>query len=57
MKLSVVISGPFAPTFQFVKLETHKVFLHFLNFNLCQNFSPLILADFIIGYFRRKNNV
>ena len=45
MKSSAVIGGSFAPTSQFIKFEIHKVFLHFLNFNLCQNLSPLILAD------------
>ena len=62
MKSSAVIGGSFAPTFQFIKLKIHKVFLRFLNFNLCQNLSPQTLADFISGYMkyttclnRRKN--
>jgi len=51
MKSSAIISGSFAPTFQFKKFEIHPVFRHFLNFNLCQNLSPLILAYFVIVYF------
>jgi len=35
---------------QFEKLEIHKVFLCFPNFNLEQNLSPLSLTNFIIGY-------
>ena len=44
------ISGSFAPTAQFVKLEIHKVFLRFPNFHLEQNLSLLFLADRIIAY-------
>jgi hypothetical protein len=39
----------FAPTLQFVKLEIHKVFLRFPNFNLSQNLSPSAIADFLIA--------
>jgi len=42
---SAVIGGSFAPTYQFEKLEIHKVCLSFPNFNLGQNLSPLTLAD------------
>ena len=49
-KSSAVIGGFFGSTFQFRKLEIHKVFLHFLNFNLRQTLSPLTLVDFITGY-------
>ena len=38
-------AGSFASTFQFEKLEIHKVFLRFPNFNLCQNLSPSALAS------------
>ena len=51
MKSPAMIGGSFSPTLQFIKLEIHKVFLRFLNFNLCQNLSPLILADLITGYY------
>ncbi|MBQ3543095.1 MAG: hypothetical protein IJA45_08245, partial [Oscillospiraceae bacterium] len=51
-KSSAVIGGSFAPTFQFIKLEIHTVFLRFLNFNLRQNLSPLTLVDLISGYSR-----
>jgi hypothetical protein len=37
--------GSFAATLQFEKLEIHKVFLRFSNFNLIQNLSPVTLAD------------
>lgn len=52
MKSSAVTSGSFNPTFQFEKLEIHKVCLHFPNFNLRQNLTLFILADFVIGYLR-----
>ena len=39
---------------QFEKLEIHKVFLRLSNFHLCQNLSPIILVDRIIGYHRKK---
>jgi len=50
IKLSAVIGVSFDPTFQFVKLEIHTVFLRFTNFNLGRNLSPLILANLIIFY-------
>ena len=50
MKSSAVLSGSFALTVQFEKLEIHKVFRRFSNFHSCQNLSPITLADFIIGY-------
>ena len=51
IKLSVVISGSFAPTLQFEKREIHKVFLRFPNFDLCQNLSLLTFAKLTIGCF------
>ena len=39
------IGGSFAPTVQFEKLERHPVFLRFSNLHLCQNLSPITLAD------------
>ena len=50
MKSSAVLSGSFALTVQFEKLEIHTVFRRFSNFHSCQNLSPITLADFIIGY-------
>jgi hypothetical protein len=55
MKSSAVAGGSFVATLQFEKLEIHKVFLSFPNFDLHQNLSPSTLADFSIGYFRRRN--
>jgi hypothetical protein len=42
-----VISGSFATTFQFEKLEIHTVFLRFPNFNLRQNLSLILLVSLI----------
>ena len=55
MKSSAVAGGSFAATLQFEKLEIHKVFPSFPNFDLHQNLSPSTLADLIIGYLRRQN--
>ena len=52
MKSSAVLSGSFAPTVQFEKLEIHTVFRRFSNFHSCQNLSLITLADFIIGYLK-----
>ena len=53
IKSSAADSGSFDPTFQFVKLEIHPVFLRFPNFNLDQNLSLTTLADLIIASLRR----
>lgn len=45
MKSSAVTGGPFDPAFQFIKLEIHKAFPCFLNFNLWQGLSQRMLAD------------
>ena len=50
IQLSAVVSGSFAPTVQFEKLEIHTVFLRFSNFHLGQNFSLTTLANSISGY-------
>jgi hypothetical protein len=47
---SAAVSGSFAPTVQFEKLEIHTVFLRFSNFHLGQNLSLTTLADPISGY-------
>jgi len=47
IQLSAVVSGSFAPTVQFEKLEIHTVFLRFSNFHLGQNLSLTTLADSI----------
>lgn len=46
MKSSAMTGGFFVPTFQFRKLEIHKVFLRCLNFDLCHNLSPRISCRF-----------
>ena len=48
---SAAVSGSFAPTVQFEKLEIHTVFLRFSNLHLGQNFSLTTLANSISGYF------
>ena len=57
MKSSAVLSGSFAPTVQFEKLEIHKVFLRFSNFHSCQNLSLITLANFIIGYLSQEGSI
>ena len=44
IKSSAVVSGSFAPTVQFEKLEIHKVFLRFPNLDLTKNPTPSHLA-------------
>ena len=57
MKLSAVLSGYFAATVQFEKLEIHTVFLRFSNFHSCQNLSLITLANFIIGYLSQEGSI
>ena len=51
-KSPVAAGGSFAPAIQFEKLEIHKVFLRFPNFNLEQNVSLIALADLFRASFR-----
>ena len=46
----MVTGGSYAPSYQFEKREIHKVFLHFPNFNLEQNLSPISHANLNCGY-------
>jgi hypothetical protein len=48
---SAADDGSFAPTPQFEKLEIHKVFLRFPNFDLEQNLTTIILVNCLIAYF------
>ena len=57
MKSSAVLNGSFAPTVQFEKLEIHKVFLRFSNFQSRQNLSLITLANFIIGYLSQEGSI
>ena len=50
MKSASDEDGSFVPTFQFGKLEIHKVFLRFPNFNLGAKSLALVSCDLISGY-------
>jgi hypothetical protein len=56
-RLSSAIDGSFAPTLQFVKLEIHKVFRRFPNFDLKPNLSPITLANRVIACFIAMNDI
>ena len=44
-------AGSFTPTLLLEKLEIHKVFLNFPNFDLCQNLPATALADLFTACF------